>query len=193
MLKEIELEIETIVSQSHVPEDPIHSKNTREWVLKLKQEADEALQIAALGHDIERSIKERKVRRENFTDYNEFKKAHSRNSAAILYEILSKYNINRTIINKATDLVICHEFGGNPEANILRDADSVSYFDINLPFYFQRNSEKETIFRIIWGYKRLSKVAKSIVRNFFYDNVELEALFKKIVLKKQNVELLKIL
>ncbi|MEE9168544.1 MAG: DUF4202 family protein [bacterium] len=187
MLKKIESEIETIISRSEVPEDPIHSKNTREWVLKLKPEADMALQIAALGHDIERSIRERKIRREDYSNYDQFKKAHSQNSAKVLNEILSKYDINKTIISKVTDLVMCHEFGGNPEANILKDADSISYFDVNLPFYFSRNSQNETAFRIIWGYKRLSECAKSIVRNFSYDNSKLEALFQKAVLELSNV------
>ena len=187
MLKDIESEIEMIISQSQIPEDPIHSKNTREWVLKLKPEADMALQIAALGHDIERSIEERKIKRENFTNYNEFKKAHSRNSADILYEILSRYKINQKFIDKVTILVKLHEFGGMTEANILKDADSISFFNVNLSTYFQRNSKKETAFRIKWGYKRLSNGAKSIVRNFNYDNIELEALFNKIVSQKSNV------
>ena len=186
MFKSIEAEIERTIYKSGVPEDPIHSKNTREWVLKLKPEADMALQIAALGHDIERSLKERKTKRQNYADYNEFKKAHSRKSAKVLYEILSKYDLNPTIIDKITKLVICHEFGGNPEANILKDADSISYFDVNLAFYFQRNSEMETAFRINWGYQRLSPNAKSIVRSFCYENVELQTLFQKVVLESSK-------
>jgi len=186
MFESIESEIERIISKSGVPEDPIHSKNTREWVLKLKPEADMALQIAALGHDIERSLKGRKTRRQNYADYNEFKKAHSRKSAKVLYEILLKYDLNQTIIDKINKLVICHEFGGNPEADTLKDADSISYFDVNLPFYFQRNSEMETIFRMTWGYQRLSPNAKSIVRSFSYENVVLQALFQKVVLQSQK-------
>ncbi len=38
-----------------MPEDPRHAENTLDWLLKLKPDADEALQIAALGHDIERT------------------------------------------------------------------------------------------------------------------------------------------
>jgi len=186
MFESIEAEIERIISKSEVPEDSIHSKNTREWLLKLKPEADMALQIAALGHDIERSLKEGKTQRQNYADYNEFKKAHSRKSAKVLCEILLKYDINQTIIDKINKLVICHEFGGNPEANTLKDADSISYFDVNLPFYFQRNSEMETIFRMNWGYQRLSPNAKSIVRRFCYENVVLQALFQQIVLQSQN-------
>ncbi|GBE27981.1 HD domain protein [bacterium BMS3Bbin03] len=181
MLENIESEIETIISKSQVPEDSIHSKNTREWVLKLKPEADRALQMAALGHDIERSIEKRKIKRENFTDYNEFKKAHSQNSATLLQEILLKQDADQDFIDKVVHLVLLHEVGGTLEADILKDADSISFFDVNLPFYFQRNSEKETAFRMKWGYKKLSKVAKSIVGNFSYDNIELEALFNRIV------------
>lgn len=183
MLKNIESEIETIISKSQVPEDLIHSKNTRKWVLELKPKADTALQIAALGHDIERSIEQRKIKRENFTIYDEFKKSHSQNSATILREILLKYDLNQDFVDKIFNLVLLHEFGGTPEADILKCADSISFFDVNLSFYFQRNSGKETAFRMKWGYKRLSQFTKSIVRNFSYDNVELEALFNKIVLQ----------
>ncbi|MCH8014049.1 MAG: hypothetical protein IH823_04570 [Candidatus Dadabacteria bacterium] len=55
--------IEEIIKKSSVPEDPIHSKNTLKWLLKLRPKADEALRIAALGHDIERAIEERKIKR----------------------------------------------------------------------------------------------------------------------------------
>ena len=115
-------------------------------------------------------------------DYNEFKKEHSKSSAKILREILFIHHIRKAIIDKVTDLVILHEFGGNPEADILKNADSISFFDVSLPFYFQRNSEKETAFRMMWGYKRLSNYAKSIVRNFSYDNTKLEKLFRRVVL-----------
>ena len=178
VFKNIESEIERIISKSEIPEDSRHSKNTRAWVLRLKPEADIALQIAALGHDIERSMKELKIKRENYIDYNEFKMSHARNSAKVLDDLLSKYDLNEAIRYKVSNLVTHHEFGGNSEENILKDADSISYFDVNLPFYFQRNSKGETAFRIMWGYQRLSDEAKSIVRNFSYDNIELETLFR---------------
>ena len=181
MLENIESDIERIISKSEIPEDSKHSKNTKAWVLKLKPEADISLQIAALGHDIERSIKELKINRENYSDYNEFKMAHARNSAKILNDLLSKYDLKKTILYKVSNLVTHHEFGGNPETNILKDADSISYFDVNLPFYFQRNSREETKFRIMWGYQRLSDKAKSIVRKFSYDNIVLESLFQDVV------------
>ncbi len=181
-IEKVELEIEKTVERSEVPEDPIHSKNTREWVLRLKPNADIALQIAALGHDIERSIKGRKVLRKNFSDFNEFKKAHSLNSARILRQILSKHDIDKEVVEKITYLVKHHEFGGDPEADILRDGDSISFFDVNLPFYFRRTSREEVTSRIKWGYRRLSENFRAIVKGFRYDTLELDLLFQKAIL-----------
>ena len=178
--KEIELEIEKFISKSEVPEDRPHSKNTKDWVIKLFPEADFALQIAALGHDIERSIKEKKIKREEYSDYNKFKEAHSCNSAKIMRKILQKYKIDSNIVNKVTYLIENHEVGGNQEADILKDADSISFFDVNLPKYFLRNTKEETYFRIKWGFNKLSKRARSIVNKFSYDNIELDTLFRKV-------------
>ena len=80
--------IREIVARSRVPEDPRHAENTLAWLLRLAPEADEALQIAALGHDIERAIESRKVRRPDFPDYDAFKAAHAENSARILAEVM---------------------------------------------------------------------------------------------------------
>ena len=58
----VKRKIEEVIKGSSVPEDPIHSKNTMEWLLKLMPDAGESLKIAALGHDIERAIEKRKVK-----------------------------------------------------------------------------------------------------------------------------------
>jgi len=58
------------------------------------------LQISALAHDIERAIIERKVRRSDFDDYDEFKKVHAKKSSKILREILSESQISETIIDE---------------------------------------------------------------------------------------------
>jgi len=90
--------IRAIISKSGVPEDPIYAENVLEWLLKLKPDADEALQIATLAHDIDRADERRKVRRYNFNDYNEFKAAHANNSAKILKEILHECHVEQSIV-----------------------------------------------------------------------------------------------
>ena len=61
-----------------MPEDLIHSSNTLEWILRLAPRAGEALRIAALGHDIDRAVGSRRVRKADFQDFEEFKAAHAR-------------------------------------------------------------------------------------------------------------------
>ena len=172
----VKKKMEWIIKKSQVPEDPVHSKNTLEWLLKLKPDADDALKIAALGHDIERAIAERKVRREDYKDYDEFKEAHASNSAKILAEIMKECNISKKLADDVVFLVCHHETGGTRRIDILRDADSISFFHVNLPYYFLRNGIEETKRRCLWGYKKLPKNMQEVVAKFNYNDKELESL-----------------
>ncbi len=171
--------IERIIAQSNVPEDPVHSKNTLQWLLRLKPDADEGLQIAALGHDIERAIEERKVRRQDFDDYDAFKQAHARNSAGILRELMLENGISdQKLIGDVYTLVCRHEFGGDPRSDLLKDADSLSYFDVNLPHYYERYGREETLRRCRWGYRRLSQRGKAMLKELRHDDEELRELLE---------------
>jgi CRISPR/Cas system-associated endonuclease Cas3-HD len=174
----VKRKIEEVIKGSSVPEDPTHSKNTLEWLLKLMPDADESLKIAALGHDIERAIEKRKVRRQDYKDYDAFKDAHALNSANVLAEIMQACDIDEKMIDEVFFLVRHHETGGTDRVDILKDADSISYFDVNLPLYFVRNNLKETKRRCLWGYKRLSDKGKKIVAELNYQNKEIESLLK---------------
>jgi len=178
--------IEEIIKTSPVAEDPIHSKNTLEWVLWLKPDADEALQIAALGHDIERAIEERKVRRGDYKNYDEFKDAHASNSAKILAEIMKECNISKESADDSFFLVCHHETGATRHADILRDADSISFFHVNLPYYFIRNGVEETKRRYLWGYRRLPDNLKRLVAEFDYQNRELASLVKASIAESEQ-------
>jgi len=173
--------IEEIIKKSPVPEDPIHSKNTLEWLLSLKPDADEGLQIAALGHDIERAIGERKVRREDYKNYDDFKDAHASNSARILAEIMRGCSISKELADDSFFLVCHHERGGTRRSDILRDADSISFFHVNLPYYFIRNGVEETKMRYLWGYRRLPDNLKRFLAEFDYLNKELASLVRTCI------------
>jgi hypothetical protein len=125
--------IREIIAGSRVPEDPRHAENTLKWLFRLEPKADQALQIAALAHDIDRAVETRKVRPEDFTDYNEFKAAHARNGAAILRAILDKCGVAKSVADETCRLVTLHEVGGEPRSDLLKEADSISYFEINMP------------------------------------------------------------
>ncbi len=159
-----------------------HAQNVVKWVLKIRPNAGCALKIAALAHDIERAIPEKKVRRSEYVDYNTFKTAHALNSARITSEILDKYQLNKEFKSHVWYLIEKHEFGNknNDELLVLRDSDSISFFEVNLPFYSKRNNEEETLFRMKWGYSRLSDIAKKVVKEFRYEDKKLNMLLNKV-------------
>lgn len=172
--------IRQIIVQSPLPEDFPHGEYTLKLVRQMKP-GDKALEIAALGHDIERVYAKKKVKRQGFLIYNQFKAAHALNSANILRGILAECGLADSMLSKIYALVKSHETGGNPDANILKDADSISFFKTNLPYYFKRESIKECRKRIRWGYNRLSKKARKMVDKIVYDDAKLNRIFRNII------------
>jgi hypothetical protein len=155
--------LKDIIDSSTVPEDPIHARNTLKWIVKLYPKADRNLKLAGFSHDIERAIPEKKVRRDQYPDYESFKRAHAKNSALIVADIMKKHKVCRESIEDVVYLIENHEQGGSFRANLLKDADSISFFDKNVDFYAKRHDLEETIRRSVWGYKRVSEERKEIV------------------------------
>lgn len=169
--------IRATIAGSKVPEDPRHAENTLEWLLKLDPKVGQASQIAALSHDIDRAIEERKVHRGDFGDYDAFKAAHARNGARILRSILDECGVDKPTKDEACRLVIHHEVGGDPSSNLLKDADSISFFDNNMALYYQREGWEETKRRCIWGYRRLSRRMKELANGMTFEDDTLTRLF----------------
>ena len=173
--------IRALIAGSRVPEDPGHADNTLEWLLRLEPDAGEALQLAALAHDLDRAIEEIKVKRADFDDYDVFKAAHARHGAQLLRPILTVCGVARDIVDEACRLVEFHEVGGDAEADLLKDADSISYFDVNLPLYYQREGWAESKRRSLWGYRRLSARARKIVENIDYEEETMIRLLREVI------------
>jgi hypothetical protein len=181
-LERVVRRIGEVIAGSTVPEDPEHSRNTLEWLLQLDPAADAALCIAALGHDIERAVEERKVRRTDFVEYDAFKAAHARNSAAILCEILQECGVEDEALTREVQRLVClHEAGGDPRSDLLKDADSLSYFAVNLPRYYQRHGWQEARRRCVWGYLRLSERARSIAAGLSHPSNQLKRLMDESI------------
>jgi len=187
--KELSGTILNIISRSPVPEDLAHARNTREWVKRLLPTADDILQLAALAHDLERALPEKKVIRENYPDYESFKQAHARNSARLLGKILAGAPLTTQEKERLLFLVENHEFGRTsyPETFVLRDADALSFFEINLHYFAARHHEEETLERVRWGYRRLSERSKPYLARLADRQQPLQ-----IWLNKLGVPLLKI-
>jgi len=147
------------------------------------------LKIATLGHDIERAIEKRKVRQQNYKDYDAFKDTHALNSANILIEIMQTCDIDKKMIEKMFFLVRHHETEGTNRVDLLKDTDSISYFKMNLPLYFVHNTLKETKRRCLWRYKRLSDQGKKVVTELNYQNKEIKSLLKVCIDEYEQIVL----
>ena len=183
-LAHVRVRISELIAGSAVPEDPRHSTNTLEWLLKFDPDADEALQLAALGHDIDRAVETSKVLRADFSDYDDFKAAHAKHSAEMLLEILQQCGVgDRMLADELYRLVCVHEVGGDARSDLLMDADSLSYFEVNLPLYRDRNSREETLRRCVWGFQRLSQSARIIAAQLHPTGDELGLLMEEAMLQ----------
>ena len=141
---------------------------------------DEAMIVAALAHDIERADEKRKIQRSDYDDYDDFKAAHAAASAEILEKILVRCRVDPCVVTRACSLVRMHETGGSPEADILRNADSLSFFEVNLPYYFKREGHDETFRRCVWGYARLSSELKRVCKDFSYSDPDLNRILSSV-------------
>ncbi len=173
-------EIESILPKSPLDFELVHAQLVLKWVLELKPDADEALKIAALSHDIDRAITG--ITEKDLSDYskiNEFKKDHALRSAIFIADILQKHKYSEEIITKVKHLVENHEVGGDDESDILMNADSLAYFDYNIPSYLKRNGQERTVEKIRFMYKRLSPEAQKLVVQINFSDREVKELVEK--------------
>lgn len=167
--------IRQVLAASPVPEDPGHAENTLLWLLRMHPAAGDALRLAALAHDIERARPDR-LQRHQFGDYDTFKQAHADEGADIADGILAAAGVAADVRAAVRNLIRRHETGGDPDSDLLRDADSLSYFDHNLPLYHAREGYAETLRRARWGYARLSQRARHFYRQIQHEDGRLNQL-----------------
>jgi hypothetical protein len=114
-----------------------HLQRTADWVKTLRPSADEALCIAALAHDLERSDTNRKDWGVDFMTNPEFLKYHQERGADIAAAFLKDQNVPTDFVQRVWDLIAHHEVGGTADENLLKDADSISFFENNVDHFLK--------------------------------------------------------
>ena len=175
-IAKLKKKIAGMLENSSFAEDSIHSVNTLDWVMELRPDADQALQIAALGHDIERADDQRRVRSEGYNSFEQFKEAHAINSAEILSQIMEEMGMDPAFTADVARLVALHEAGGDDRENVLKYADTLSFFQVSLPLFFDRHGPDITRKRLVWGYRKLLPELRQRVKDMEYPDPELKNL-----------------
>lgn len=163
------------------PNERSHSISTWKWVLKLKPEASVSLQIAALGHDIDRSVEGNPVnfQQSAFKRYDEYKRHHSMTSAKIMYRLMVESGFDNYTSKKVKNLVEHHEHGKRGDVKILTEADSLSFFEYSIPRYMRTHTLQQTRDKIRFMYCRLSSPAKNLIDNMDFKDKRAKRIVKE--------------
>ncbi|MDZ4229802.1 MAG: hypothetical protein U1C53_01560, partial [Candidatus Veblenbacteria bacterium] len=147
--------------------------------------------IAAVSHDIERAF--RKWQPKGFTEsksgfmHKPTVMHHCREGARIVGEFLKNEGAPAPMIRKAAMMIRGHEFGGNKWQNLLKDADSISYFENQLIPFISKwapvATESSVRAKFDWMYNRItSRKARVLAKPMYKKAVKyLDSFYKKQV------------
>ena len=112
-----------------------HLLRTEDWVLVLEPGAGEALRLAAVLHDIERAFPDPDASWDSARDWDSpaYNRWHQDRSARIASEWLRERGAPAAMVDDVERLILVHEVGGWPEADVLQAADSLSFLETMVP------------------------------------------------------------
>ncbi|MFC1687075.1 DUF4202 family protein [Patescibacteria group bacterium] len=163
------------LEQNAKPRQMVHFERTAHWARELRPDADEAMLIAALTHDIERVFSKRKHQKtEGNLHEPEYLKMHQEGGAQIVGEFLKDNGADDVMIERVKMMIVKHEEGGNDDQNVIMDADSISFFENNVDHFvddlmevYGRENTKE---KFSWMYDRMSSDRAKEIAKEWYDS-----------------------
>ena len=149
-----------------------HLRRTLFWVRELAPDADEALQIAALAHDLQRAFRDGEpAARDGFLD-PVLLRHHQERGGEIIADFLRREGAAAELADRVRGLVARHEEGGTDPQNLLKDADSLSFFENNTDFFLRvlvpREGRETVRAKFAWMYARITdERARRIARPWY--------------------------
>ncbi|MEI6650865.1 MAG: DUF4202 family protein [Candidatus Moraniibacteriota bacterium] len=141
-----------------------HFERTVYWLREFMPEVTEAHLIAAYGHDIARAF-DGEGTPESYLD-TEHLQRHQERGAEILSDFLLKNGASSELSEKVAHLVGRHEWGGDEEQNLLRDADSVSFLETNAEGFVMKKAQVEGYEKIRekldWMFNRIGSEERKV-------------------------------
>ncbi|MEI6850861.1 MAG: DUF4202 family protein [Candidatus Saccharibacteria bacterium] len=154
-----------------------HCFKTEEWLLIIYPEADESMLIAAVAHDIDSAFVEYKSTG-SFKD-PEYLAMHQEGAADVVGKFLENNDADKGLIDSVKHMVEKHEVGGDERQNLIKDADSLGFFDRNLEEFIIRHSKRGSSKAILrekfdWMYDRITSLkAKEIATPMYNESIRL--------------------
>ena len=171
MLQKVKSYIQSVFKPTSIP----HFERTVYWVQHFKPDADEALLIAAYSHDVERGLRKDQEKSKEFAK-GERLTHHQEEGGRVMYNFLLENGAPKVMAERVKSLISKHEVGGNDDENLLKDADSVSFFESNaermLTYIEKRGLSKEEIkWKFNWMFNRITSPKASVIAKPLYERV----------------------
>jgi hypothetical protein len=139
------------------------------YAQRFREPAPLFLRIAALLHDVERVFPAGEVRREDFADYDTYKREHATRSAEIARAFLLRQGADEALVDAVSQTISRHEHGGDRYSDTILDADSTSFFEDNFASYLAENGPERTRDKVRFMYLRMSPEARETVRGMDFE------------------------
>ncbi|HEY6759928.1 MAG TPA: hypothetical protein VI318_10570 [Baekduia sp.] len=112
-----------------------HLVRARDWVLVVDPGAGEGLRVAALLHDVERAFPDPSSPWDPAGDWNDpgYVRWHQDRCAEYAAAWLVEQGAPAPLVQEVDRLILVHEEGGWPEADVLQAADSLSFLETLTP------------------------------------------------------------
>jgi hypothetical protein len=113
--------------------DRDHLTRAGDWMLVLDPDVPEPLIVAALLHDMERSVPGGPALDKARTpwDDRDYNRAHCERSAVIVPKWLQGQGASAAFVEGVAQPIREHEFGGSAEGDLMQAADSISFLETN--------------------------------------------------------------
>ena len=119
----------------YYPYNRHHLLKTLEWLDRVAPDSAEAVRLAALTHDMERAFPGPDQPVIKTLSDPEYERRHSLRSARIVGAWLREQHANEAIVEHVEALIVAHEFGGWPEADLVQAVDSLSFLETNIDLF----------------------------------------------------------
>ncbi|MCW2953173.1 MAG: hypothetical protein JWQ48_2343 [Conexibacter sp.] len=160
--------------------DRDHLTRAGDWMLALQPDAPEYLVVAALTHDLERSVPggpRLEMDRVGWDDID-YNTAHTHRSAEIVPAWLREQGVEEALAAAVAQPIREHEFGGSPDGDLMQACDSISFLETNaglVASWARREmcSKAKAREKLDWMYERIRLVrARTIARPVYERSVE---------------------
>jgi hypothetical protein len=112
-----------------------HLLKALEWLDRVAPDSSEAVRLATLTHDMERAFPGPDQPVVKTLSDPEYERVHSLRSARIVGAWLREQHAKEALVEHVEALIVAHEYGGWPEADLVQAADSLSFLETNIDLF----------------------------------------------------------